>query len=422
MRVLVVGLNYLPESTSIGPYTAGLTEYLQSVGHSVQVVTGFPMAPHWRVWKGYRDRWFQQEIINNVRVLRTFLYVPRQPRKAIFRILFDCSFALSALIGGLFTGPCDAIVVVSPPLQLGVTGWLLSKIKRTPLLVHLQDLVPEAAIATGVLAESSVAARIGRLIQRFVYARASAIGVICEGFARNLRAKGVPSDKIVLLPNYIDLDLMQPHARENAFRARHGLRASDFVVMYSGSIALKQGLEVFVDAAAALRGDHDVVFMLIGDGPEDFVGELRARAQQAGLDNIRWLPLQARDTLAEQLAAADVLVITQRRAVTDIVFPGKLLYYMAAGRPILAAVSSESETGQFIVDQRVGVVVPPEEPQALADAIVNMKREGAAHLGENGRLVAERQFDRQQVLPRFVTELLDLVRNSPRATQKARST
>jgi colanic acid biosynthesis glycosyl transferase WcaI len=410
VRVLIVGLNYLPESTSIGPYTAALAEHLHSTGHAVHVVTGFPMAPQWRIWDGYRGKWFSRDVINGVNIIRTYLFVPREPRKPLNRILFDCSFALSALVGGLFTGGCEAVIVISPPLQLGITGWVLARLKRARLFVHLQDLVPEAAVATGMLAESSPSVRIGRAIQRFVYKRADRLGVICDGFAQNLAHKGVPRTKVALLPNFIDLQFIKTFPRDNAFRQRHGLRDNDFVVMYSGSIALKQGLEVFVDAAIALRNEPTIRFLLIGDGPADFVAELRARAQQAQLNNLHFLPLQPRDNLPEQLSAADVLVVTQKRAVTDIVFPGKLLYYMAAGRAILAAVSAESETGRFILENKVGLVVPPEEPNALAQAILHMKANGAVALGQQGRRIAESKFDRQHVLPRFGGQLADLIR------------
>src|SRR5205085_12271866 len=194
------------------------------------------------------------------------------------------------------------------------------------------------------------------------------IGVICRGFERNLLAKGVPSEKILQLPNYIDLEFMRCVEPNNSFRQNHGLREDDFVVMYSGSVSLKQGLDTFVRAAALLRDQVGLVFILIGEGPYMF--ELKELASELGASNFRFLPMQPRETLPEQLSAANALVITQRRAITDVVFPGKLLYYMAAARPILAAVSADSETGRFIRDNRIGLVVPPEEPSALAQAVL----------------------------------------------------
>jgi colanic acid biosynthesis glycosyl transferase WcaI len=404
MRFLILGLNYLPESTSIGPYTADLAEYLQQRGHQVQVVTGFPMAPQWKTWAPYEGKRFMREVINGVPVLRTYLYVPQQSGKALNRILFDMSFTLSSLLGGVTTGRCDLLVVVSPPLQLGLSGWLLGLLRRVPFFLQIQDLVPDAAVATGMLQEGSWSVRVARALERFVYHRARGIGVICDGFAHNLIGKGVSPQKVVLLPDYVDLDFIQPGERYNAFRRQQGIREDDFLVMYSGSVALKQGLHTFVEAAAELQHEEDIVFYLIGEGP--YLNELKDLASRLHLINLRFLPLQPRQNLPLQLAAADVLAITQRRAVTDVVFPGKLLYYMAAGRPILVAVSADSETGKFVSQSNVGVVVPPEDPGAFAEAVLRLRRDSTAvQLGENGRRVAEERFDRQIVLRRFAEHL-----------------
>ena len=412
MRFLILGLNYLPESTSIGPYTADLAEYLQQRGHHVQVVAGFPIAPQWQIWEGYRDKWFMRQVVNGVQILRTWTYVPSQPKRTTSRILFDTSFALSSLLGGIATGAADLIIVVSPPLQLGLTGWLLGVWKRAPFFFHIQDLVPDAAVATGMLTEVGSTIRLARVMEKFVYTRAQSIGVICEGFARNLIAKGIASEKIALLPNYIDLESLKPVERNNAFRQQHGITPDEFLVMYSGSVALKQGLHTFVETAAEFSENDGVVFYLIGEGP--YLQELKAMAEELRLTNLRFSPLQPRETLPIQLSAADVLLITQRRAVTDIVFPGKLLYYMAAGRPILAAVSPDSETGLFITKHQVGIVVPPEEPKALAEAIRYLRSNPneIERLGKNGRRVAEEYFDRRVVLEKFVNYLEALVKKA----------
>lgn len=408
MRVLIIGLNYLPESTSIGPYTADLAEYLLKYGHEVEVITGFPMAPQWRIWNGYRGEWFRRERINGVSVLRSYLFVPKEPRKTLNRILFDMSFCFSALLAAIASGRCDLVVTISPPLQIGLTGWIVSLFNQGEFFFHLQDLVPDAAIATGMLSEKSWSVRLARMLEKFIYHQAHGIGVICEGFQRNLAAKGVKSDKIKLLPNYIDLEFMHSQESDGSFRSRHGIGADDFLVMYSGSVALKHGLETLVDAAAQLKSEPGIKFIIVGEGPS--LTELKNRVTQLQLSNFLFLPLQPRETLPQQLKAADVLVITQKRAVTDIVFPGKLLYYMAAGRPILAAVSAESETGLFIAKHQVGVVTPPEEPIALAEVILHLRQEGTAKMGQRGRKVAEQYFDRQVVLPAFVRHLENLVK------------
>ncbi len=403
MRILVLGMNYLPESASIGPYTADLAEFLVKRGHDVQVVTSFPMAPQWRIWDGYRGEWWRREVINGVRVLRTYVYVPADPRRALKRVLYDLSFSASGLAGALASGGADVVLAISPPLQLGVTAWIASLFKRAPVCLHLQDLVPDAAVATGLIDERSRMLRLARRLERFVYRRAARIGVICEGFRTNLLAKGVPAEKIDLLPNYIDLEFMRTGPRDDALRARLGARANDFLVMYSGSIALKQGLELLVDAADRLRNEPGVKFAIVGEGPP--LEALKDKARVLALANVAFLPFQRRETLPRQLASADALVITQRPTIRDVVFPGKLLYYMAAGRPILAAVSGDSETGRFITATGVGVVTRPEQPDDLAEAILRLRRGGAADMGRRGRAQVEAQFAGTVVLPAFAAAL-----------------
>jgi colanic acid biosynthesis glycosyl transferase WcaI len=405
MRFLILGLNYLPESTSIGPYTADLAAHLQHCGHEVQVITGFPVAPYFKVWEGYQNRWFMREVVNGVKVIRTYLYVPARPERVLNRIAFDISFAASALLAGLAAGRADVIIAVSPPLQLGLTALAISRVKRARVFLLIKDMVPDAAIAAGMLPANSRAARFGYALERAIANRVARLGVICDGFKANLVAKGVSPDRITVIPDYVDLGFMREIDRNNSFRRKHSITNEQFVVTYSGSIALKQGLHVVVEAAARTIPDSALRFFVIGDGP--YLPELRQAAARLEASNLTFLPLQPRDYLPLQLAAADALLITQRKTVGDCVFPGKLLYYMAAGRPIIAAVSSDSETGRFVSRHRVGLVVKPEEAGALAEGIdaLRANRGLADEMGHNGRAIAERMFDRRRVLDDFATIL-----------------
>jgi colanic acid biosynthesis glycosyl transferase WcaI len=401
MKILILGLNYLPESTSIGPYTADLAEYLRAQGHDARVVTGFPTAPQWKVWEGYRGKWFHREVINGVPVQRTYLYVPKNPRKTLQRILFDFSFALSALRGATARWRPEVVVVVSPPLQLGVTGLIVAALRGARVFLTIQDLVPDAAVAVGAMSPGSIACRLAYSLERFIYRRVAGISVICDGMRRNLIGKGVSEEKVIVFPNYVDLSFMRPPAGENRFRQQFGISPNRFLAMYTGSVARKQGLQTFVQAAAEFECDPQVTCCLAGEGP--YLPELKQLAGDLSLKSFLFLPLQRREALASLFAAADVLVITQLKAVREVVFPGKLLYCMAAGRPILAAVNEDSETGRFIRERQVGMVVPPEDPASLAQAIRWMQAnpERTRQFGVNGRRTAETEFDRTIVLERF---------------------
>jgi colanic acid biosynthesis glycosyl transferase WcaI len=278
---------------------------------------------------------------------------------------------------------------------------MMAALSRAKVFLEIKDLVPDAAIAVGALRPGSAAARMAHALERFAYRRVDGIGVICEGMRRNLIAKGVPPDKVVVLPDYIDLNFMRPEANGNAFRSEFSIGPQQFVAMYSGSVAGKQGLQTFVQAAAELDRDGEITCCLIGEGP--YLPDLKQLAEDLSLKRFVFLPLQPRESLPTQLSAADVLVITQRKAVRDVVFPGKLLYYMAAGRAILAAVDEDSETGRFIRENDVGMVVPPEDPVRLAEGIRWMQAhpERTRELGLNGRRTAETRFDRNVVLERF---------------------
>jgi len=265
----------------------------------------------------------------------------------------------------------------------------------------VKDLVPDAAIAVGAMRPGSAACRLAHALERFVYRRAARIAVICDGMRQNLIAKGVPAEKVVVLPDYVDLDFIKPQTTPNRFRAQFGIPGGQFLAMYSGSVAGKQGLQTFVEAAAELEPEDDIACCLIGDGP--YLPELKQLAAGLALNRLRFLPLQPREHLPAQLSAADALVITQRRTVRDVVFPGKLLYYMASGTAILAAVNQDSETGRFIREHEAGIVTPPEDPGQLAQAIRWMRDnpERTRQLGLNGRRTAEAQFDRSVVLRKF---------------------
>ena len=399
MKILILGLNYLPETTSIGPYTAELAEYLREQGHAVSVITSFPAAPHWKIWEGYRGKKLMREVLNGIPILRTYLYVPKNPRSTVRRLLSDFSFSISALMG-IFSGRPDLVVVISPPLQLVFTAILLT-FGTSRVFLQIKDLVPDAAVAVGAFKQGSLILKAAYAFERFAYKNADGIGVICDGMRRNLLSKGVPPNKVLLLPDYIDTHSIRPADRNNAFRERFQIPGDEFLAVYSGSVGGKQGLQTFVEAASLLEQENGITCCLIGDGP--YLPELRSLADRVGAKRLRFLPLQPREALSQQLSAADALVITQRASITDMVFPGKLLYYMASGRPIVAAVAGDSETGRFIRNTNVGVVVPPEDAAGLANAFRQLRTnpQQARQLGSNGRDVAVSQFDRSVVLERF---------------------
>src|SRR5215467_8711071 len=201
MRILVLGINYAPEKTSVAPFTTGLCEHLAALGHRVTVVTAFPYYPQWRVWNGYRGELHRRELIHGVEVHRVRHFVPRKPSSLIQRLTYDLSFTTAAFLAGLFTGKCDLIYCSCPPPTVALAAWLLGIPKRAPFVMKLTDLASDAALSTGIM-RNKRALRLARAFERFTCAKALAVVCLCQGFIDRLRERGVPPAKLHLIPDW----------------------------------------------------------------------------------------------------------------------------------------------------------------------------------------------------------------------------
>lgn len=410
MKILVLGMNYVPEKTAIGPLTADMCAYLAARGHSIEVVTAFPHYPEWSVYHGYRGKLFAGEILDGVVIRRGYVYVPGK-LNAPQRILYDTSIALSAGLNLVRCAHPDVILVLSPPLQLVLTALAAGKVRRIPVLLVIKDIVPDVAVSVGML-HNSVAIRVASAMERFCYQRADHISVISQGFVGNLAAKGVPEEKISLIPDWVDLEAVRPMDRMSQFRHKHGIGADTFVALYGGNMSLKQGLENVLLAAERLQDRPDIRFFLVGQGTaRDGLVEM---AKGRRLSNVTFLPFEPEDMFPHMLAAADVLLLNQRADLREAVLPSKFLKYMAAGRPVVAAVHPNSETASYLCQSDCGRAAAPEHPEALADAIRFLARNDnlRRRLGENGRAFAEKHFSRDQALHAY-EELLGSMAGRP---------
>lgn len=402
MRVLVIGINYAPEKTSVAPFTAGLCEYLASRGHDVRVITAFPYYPEWRVWDDYRGHVCQRESINNVKVCRVWHFVPSRPSNLMQRLAHDLSFTLSVFWAGLFAGKFDMIYCACPPPTLALTAYMLAKSRRKPYFIKLTDLASDAALATGIL-KNRLAARLARAIEGFIYRKADGVFCLCAGFVEKLAARGIAQEKLYLIPDWADTERVYPIADATSFRRANELFKDQFLAVHTGNMGKKQYLMNVVLAAELSQGAPDLVWLLVGQGEERDAIEEEIRRRK--LRNIRLLPLQPAERLAEMYSAADVLLLNQKASVEDSVIPSKLLTYMAAGRTVLAAVSDRSEAARLIRRAQCGVLVPAEDPNALVEAAMLLRRDSALRqrLGTNGRAYATLNFTKQKVLQKYDT-------------------
>ena len=410
MRLLITGMNYRPEATGIGPYTAGLAEHLAGRGHDVVVSTTFPHYPQW-TWQQPTARGWRTERLGGVEVRRARVVLPRRPR-VTWRLAYDTSFTAAALLNSVAVSRRDLVLCVTPPIQGAFAGALLARRWRVPLVLLVKDLPLEAALSVGMMRPGR-AHRAGERLERGAYALADRIVVINPRFQRSLTRQRVPEGKVAVIPDWVDVEEIRPRPPEPDMRALLGSSDGEFVVLHAGSMGEKQRLGVAVDAARIAGREAPVRLALVGDGPQRAALEEMVRG--GGIGNVRLLPLQAGSTFGRLLSAADALLLHQRADILDSVAPSKLLAYMAAGRPILAAAHPESVAAQLVIEAGCGVIVRPEAPEALADAMRTLSGDPGLRraLGLAGRRFVERHFDKRAIVARWETLLAETVAGGP---------
>ncbi len=407
MHIMFMAQCYAPEDVSAAVLIAELATDLVKRGHAVTFVTGAPNYPAGRVFEGYRNRPYQVEWLDGVRVVRTWSYI--SPSKALWPRLFHYgSYSATAFYGGLFAGRPDVIVSYSPPLPLGLSAWLLSRLWHVPWVLELEDLYPDAAVAAGVLRNQSLI-RFFSAMERFEYRAASRISVIAENFRQILLAKGVQGAKITVIPVWADPEFVRPLPKTNGFRHALGL-SDELVVMYAGNLGLTSCLEDVLSAAGLVQDAPHIRFVIVGEGVRR--AYLVAAAQRAGLSNVTFLPYQPREVFPQMLAAADVGLVTLNQGSANSSLPSKIFNVMASARPVLAVAPPASEIAHLVEAAHCGLVVPPGRPELLAAALRDLDAQPAQleEMGRNGRTQLEEHFSRGRCVELYESMLAAVCR------------
>jgi colanic acid biosynthesis glycosyl transferase WcaI len=390
VRLLFVTHYFHPEVGAAPTRILELARELASHGHEVTVLTGFPNYPDGVIPDAYRGRRLQVERLDGLRVVRTAVY-PAPNRGVVRRLLNHASFALSALASSRRAGPADAVIVETPPLFTAAAGVLIARRAHAPLLLNVADLWPDAAIQFGAL-RSRAAVAGARAIERFAYRNADVIAVPTPGLQRVLRERGRPTEQVVLVPHGVDPGRFPRGEDAQPVRRR---------VVYCGTIGMGHAVGTLIEAARLLEqaGERHEL-LIVGDGAER--AELEARAGRWGLNGVTFAGRLPREQLPELLATAEVTVATQRNLplLAD-ALSTKVLEYMAAGRPVVAA--AYGWTAEVVEDAEAGVICPPEQPEALAEAIAGLTADPgrARALGLNGRRYVEANLTRRVAVERI---------------------
>ncbi|WP_083636716.1 glycosyltransferase family 4 protein [Leptolyngbya sp. 'hensonii'] len=409
MRILIYSYNYYPEPIGIAPLMTELAEGLVQRGHEVRVVTAMPNYPQRQIYEDYRGKFYLSEQRNGVLIQRSYVWIRPKPN-LLDRLMLDASFVATSFVQAWRGWRPDVILLTAPPLPASVPAALLGLFRSCPVVVNLQDILPEAAIHVGLI-RNKLMIRVFEFLEKFAYRMAHTISVITDGFVENLLGKNVPGDKIVCIPNWVDTDFIRPLPKEhNSFREEHGLQGK-FVVLYSGNIALTQGLETVIQAAARLKDISEIEIVIVGE--PGALQRLQRHCDRYQTENVKLLPFAPREKLPEMLAAADIGLIVQRHNVISFNMPSKTQVLLASGRPIIASVPAEGTAAKAVERSGGGILVPPENPGALAAAIRDLYANPAKAelLGKKGRIHAEEYYARPKALDQYEALFAAVVAN-----------
>jgi glycosyltransferase involved in cell wall biosynthesis len=413
MRILFFSHYFFPEGNAPATRVYELARRWAARGHDVTVLTGVPNVPDGVVYEGYRNRLFQREQMAGVDVRRVWTYLA--PNKGtVRRIANYLSFLVSAVLAAPFTGRPDVLIATSPQFFCGWAGVFASRLLRAPFVLEIRDLWPESIEAVGAVRGRRLL-RFLEWLERRMYASARQIVTVGDGYRRKLEERGVAPERILVIPNGVDLTAYTPREDDGALREEYAL-GDRFVCAYVGTIGMGCGLEVALRAARRLRdqGRDDVRFLLVGDGAVREELETRARAE--GLEAVVFTGRLPKARMPEVLAAADAcLVHLTRTELFTTVLPSKIFEAAAMAKPIVLGVGGHA--AELVGAAGAGLCIEPENEGELVEAVTKLADDPSlAHqLGRAGLEKIARRYDYDQLAVAYLVRLEALASERARA-------
>jgi colanic acid biosynthesis glycosyl transferase WcaI len=414
VRILIVTQIFLPEMGAQSNRLYPIVRQLVAAGHDVFVATGMPNYPRGVVFPEYRGKRILREERDGFTIFRTACYTTPRNKSKWSQLRSYLSFMPAAFLSGLRAGKVDAVFVTSPPIFSAIPAIWLAKLRGAKLIFDIRDLWPDEIVACGGARPDSLAVRLISAIERQVYNTAASICCTTQPFIETIVRRGVPREKTVLISNGADLDLFRPLPPDNPVAAEYKL-ADRFVVMYSGVLGIKHGLEVILEAASLLRNKTGMVFFFLGTGARREA--LMERAEKMGLDNVIFAGERKVQEIPYLLARANVcLSALLPDPYLEKIITVKVFEYLACGKPVVAALGGE--TARVLQDSGGGIIVSPNDPWAMAEAILSLYRDAGRRraMGTLGRTYVEKNYSRAIWAARLETTLRDLCEGKQKET------
>ncbi|WP_282074641.1 WcaI family glycosyltransferase [Maribacter aquivivus] len=373
-RILFVGYNFSPELTGIGKYSGEMMHWLAEKGHECTVLTSYPYYPYWKIQEPYRNNrfWYKKEITKfesggKLKVIRCPMYVPNKP-SGLKRMLLDTSFSVSAFFVGiplLFTKKHNKIITIAPSFQFGLLGVFYKKIKGAKHIHHVQDMQIEAAQDLGMIkSQKLLKALYG--VEKYIYKNTDIISSISDGMIERIERK---ADKpISFFPNWTETKNFYPIDDTSKLKIEFGFKPTDYIVLYSGGIGEKQGLDAILTSAKNLVAHQHLQFIICGTGPYKEI--LKEKAESMNLSNVHFTPLQPKECFNKFLNIADLHLVIQKEKASDLVMPSKLTTILAVGGLALITANPESSLHRVVSKHGMGILVAPENQEALDTGIL----------------------------------------------------
>jgi colanic acid biosynthesis glycosyl transferase WcaI len=357
MHILFLTDNFPPEGNAIASRVYERACYWVEAGHQVTVITSAPNFPEGKVYAGYKNKFYQTEIMNGIRVVRVKTFIAKN-KGFLLRTLDFISYVLPALLAGLAQQKPDVIAATTPQLFVGLTGVLLKIFRRVPFVLEVADIWPASIVSVGAMKKNLLIRSLEKL-ELFLYRSATAIVVLTAAFKVNLTSRGVPADKITVVINGVDLRKFSPSEKNHALARDTGITPDQFVVGYLGTHGMAHGLMNVLHTAERLT-DKKIFFLFVGAGAER--DELITYANAKHLTNVKFLPAQPKSSMPQFWSICDAALIHLKNdPVFAEVIPSKIFEAMGMGLPIILAAPA-GEASAIVIKEKAGLWVAPQHP------------------------------------------------------------
>jgi Glycosyltransferase len=385
--------------------------HLKGLGNNVSILTAMPNYPKGRIFDEYKNLRYMTEEIDGIKIIRTSIYATKSS-SFTKRLMNYLSFTISSVTRGVWhIDKPDVIITESPPLFLGYSGYLLSRLKGAKYVFNVSDLWPESAVKLGVLHNKQLI-KMSTWLEEFCYKKAHLITGQTQGIVDNIKSRIKEKEKVNLITNGVDTELFKRENRNEELRKQWGIDGK-FALCYAGIHGLAQGLEVIINTADILKEQKDIRFVFIGDGPEK--EKLIKMKDEYGLDNVLFFPMQPKKEMPAIIASMDATIIPLKKLdLFKGALPSKMFEALSSELPIILAV--EGEAKNLMESAKAGICVEPENAAQIADAVMELynNEDYCKELGKNGRKYVMEHYSRLAITKRLYSLLENTVNNVKR--------